>query len=290
MILITGATGLVGATLVHEFQAHKERIRILTRDSKNAERFKDDPYVEVVVGDMQKPDALSDVLLGVDKAVLISSADPLAMAETQIAFIDAAQKAGVKHLIKLSCLHPDKNSPALFLRMHAEIEKRLKNSSIDWTLIRPAHFMQMYLMNAQTISEQNAIFMPMGSAHVAPIALEDLAKVFYKVLTTEGHERKIYELSGPESLTLDDIAKQFSRVLGRTINYVNITPEQLGEQLTAFGMPAQLIEAINELYGERRQDSEAEVLLGTHRAFGIKPTTFSEFVIRNKAVFGGASM
>jgi uncharacterized protein YbjT (DUF2867 family) len=287
MILISGATGLTGTALVHEFRKHNGGVRILTRDAKHAKMFADDPNIEIAVGDMLKAETLDDALKGVDKAVLISTADPVAMAETQIAFINAAKKAGVRHIVKLSCLNPDKNSPARFLRMHAEIERHLEDSGIAWTHIRPAHFMQMYLLDAPAVIAQDSFFIPMDDAFIAPIDVHDLVKVFHAVLTTEGHEGMTYELSGPDSMTISDIAAQFSRALGRTIYYINITPEQERQQLVSFGMPELLADAVNELYSERRKGSESKVLLETHKLFGIRPTPFAEFVAQNVDVFKG---
>ncbi|GHO47063.1 SDR family oxidoreductase [Ktedonospora formicarum] len=285
MILITGATGLTGTALVHEFRKHHEQVRILTRDAKNAIMFEDDPNIEIAVGDMLKPETLDDALNGVDKAVLLSTADPVAMAETQISFINAAKKAGVRHIVKLSCLNPDTKSPARFLRMHAEIEEHLEDSGMAWTHIRPAHFMQMYLLDAPTVLAQDSFFIPMDDAFIAPIDVHDLVKVFHVVLTTEGHEGKMYELSGPDSMTMNDIAAQLSKALGRTIHYVNVTPEQERQQLVSFGMPEQLADAVNELYSERRKGSESNILLETQKLFGIRPTTFAEFVAQHVEIF-----
>ena len=127
----------------------------------------------------------------------------------------------------------------------------------------------------------------MDNAFIAPTDVHDLVKVFYTVLTTGGHEGKMYELSGPDSMTLNDIAAQLSKALGRTIHYVNVTPEQERQQLVSFGMPEQLADAVNELYSERRKGSESKVLLETQKLFGIRPTTFAEFVAQNAEVFQG---
>jgi uncharacterized protein YbjT (DUF2867 family) len=160
MILITGASGLNGTALVNEFMKHKKRVRVLVQDPKETAKF-DGSLVEVFVGDMLKPEMLSDALKGVDTATLISSADPERMAVTQKSFIDAAKAAGVRHIVKLSCLNADAHSPAWFIRMHGEIEKHLENSGMAWTHIRPTHFMQNYLLDAPTIAAQNAFYYPM---------------------------------------------------------------------------------------------------------------------------------
>ena len=290
MILITGATGLNGTALLSEFKRHNEPVRLLVRTAEDAATIEASVNVQVVVGDMLKPETLKDALKDIDKTVLISSADPFTMAETQISFIDAAKEAGIKHIVKLSCLNPDKNSPARFVRMHAEIEEHLEKSGMAWTHIRPAHFMQMYLLNAPTIITQDSFFVPMADAYVAPTDVHDIAKVFYAVLMSDGHEGKVYEMSGPESIAMNDIAAKLSKTLGRTISYVDVAPEQFRDQAVSAGLPEQLADAINELYAERRKGSEATVLNETHKLFGIQPTTFTEFIDQNIYAFGGVHM
>jgi len=289
MILITGATGLNGTALVLEFMKRKEPVRVLVRDPKEATKF-DNSLVEVFVGDMQEAETLTDTLKGVEKVALISSADPEKMAVTQESFIDAAKVAGVRHIIKLSCLNADIHSPARFIRMHGEIEKHLEDSGMAWTHIRPTHFMQNYLLNAPTIAAQNAFYYPMGHNAVAPIDVHDIAKVFYETLTAAGHENKVYELSGPEAPTMNDIASHLSKTLDRSIRYVDVSPEEYRRQLVSFGMPEGLADAINELYDERRKGTESKVLLATHGLFNVKPTTFAEFLGQNIEAFGGAQM
>lgn len=289
MILVTGAAGQNGTAIVNEFVKRKKHVRVLVRDAKDAQAF-NDPLVEVHVGDMRKPETLAEALKGVSKAALISSADPGKMVATQMAFIDAAKAAGVRHIAKLSCLNADVNSPARFIRMHGEIEKHLEDSGMAWTHIRPTHFMQNYLLDAPVITAQSAFYYPMADSAVAPVDIQDIAHVFYQVLTGEGHENKVYELSGPEALTMNDIASCFSTALGRTVQYVDVPPEAFRQQLVSFGMPEALAGAINELYDERRVGTEFRVLLATHKLFGIEPATFAEFLNQNIVAFGGVPM
>lgn len=284
-ILITGAAGLNGTALVNEFVQHQKKVRVLVRDAKKADLF-NSSYVEVAVGDMLQPETLVEALKDIEIAVLISSPEPR-MQETQETFIDAAKKAGVRHIVKISALNADSESPARFIRMHGEIEKYLKNSGMAWTFIRPANFMQMFLRDLPTIMHQDAFYYPMADASIAPTDAHDIAKVIYAVLTTEGHENKIYEMSGPEALTLNDIASLFSQALGRTIRYVALPPEEYRRQMLAIGIPEFLVDALNEMFSERRKGSESKVLIETHKLFNIKPTTFSEFINQNLTIFQG---
>jgi len=121
MILVTGATGLNGSELVHRLSARGVPVRALVRSVAKAQRLSALSQVEIVQGDMARPETIREALRGVERAMLISSSDP-AMLEVQSNFIEAARKAGVKHVVKLSGIMPDLDSPFRFARMHGEIE------------------------------------------------------------------------------------------------------------------------------------------------------------------------
>ena len=120
MILVTGGTGLNGAELVRRLSARGIPSRALVRNPAKAQPLAALPHVEIVDGDMARPDSLTAALRGVERAMLISSSDPT-MLEVQSSFIDAARKAGVEHVVKLSGIIPELDSPFRFARMHAEI-------------------------------------------------------------------------------------------------------------------------------------------------------------------------
>ncbi len=143
MILVTGATGLNGSELVHRLSARGVPVRALVRSAAKARALSALPKVEIVEGDMARPETLSGALRGVDRAMLISSSDP-AMLEVQSNFIEAARKAGVKHIVKLSGIIAELDSPFRFARMHGEIERRLEASGIAFTHLRAGEFMHAY--------------------------------------------------------------------------------------------------------------------------------------------------
>src|SRR5216683_2079055 len=113
MILVTGATGLNGSELVRRLAARGVPVRALVRSATKAEGLSLRQNVEIVEGDMARPETLIGPLQGVDRAMLISSSDP-AMLEVQSNFIEAARKAGVQHVVKLSGIIPEVDSPFRF--------------------------------------------------------------------------------------------------------------------------------------------------------------------------------
>jgi uncharacterized protein YbjT (DUF2867 family) len=130
MLLVTGASGLSGLAVVRE---QKVPVRALVRSLDKADAFVDLPSVEVAEGDMAKPATLAAALEGVDRALMISTADPR-MLETQCTFIDACKAAGVSHIVKFSGAEAGFDPMKFrFTRMHEEVEDYLERSGLAWT-------------------------------------------------------------------------------------------------------------------------------------------------------------
>jgi len=288
-ILVTGASGLAGFAVIREFVRSGHPVRALVRNQANAHAFAAFPAVEVVEGDMLRPETLKDALDGVERVLLISSPNQQ-LVQTQSSFIDAATDSGVKHIVKFSGLSAaDVDSPFIFAGMHAEIESYLEHSGVSWTHLRPSQFMTEYLREVPTILAHSALFLPLQDAKLTPVDVADIARAAYLLLTTPGHEGKIYAISGPEALNMNDIAEQISRAIGKTVRYVSISREERRQALLAAGTPAFFVDALDAQAGERLKGAEATVHLDTHTALGLSPTTFAEFARRNAGAFLGES-
>ena len=235
---------------------------------------------------MSRPETLTAALRGVDRAMLISSADP-AMLEVQSTFIDAARRAGVEHVVKLSGIIPDIDSPFRFARMHGEIEKRLEDSGMAFTHLRAGEFMPAYFRQVPSIVGRGMLALPMEDATIASIDIGDIAEVAAIVLTTPGHEGKTYPLTGPESLSMAEVAEKLSAVTGKTIRYVNVAPDDVKKAQLAAGVPPYLADALAELFAERRKGRESRVWPTIEQVFGWRPSGFDDFARRNAAIFRG---
>jgi uncharacterized protein YbjT (DUF2867 family) len=286
MILVTGATGLNGGELVRLLSARGVPVRALVRSAAKAEALSSLPNVEIVEGDMARPETLSGALRGVDRAMLISSSDPT-MLEVQSNFIDAAAAAGVQHVVKLSGIMPDLDSPFRFARMHGEVELKLERSGMAFTHLRAGEFMHAYFRQVPAIVSRGAFFLPMEEARIASIDVGDIAEVSATVLTEPGHEGKIYPLTGPEALSMAEVAERLSIATGRTIRYINVAPEEAKRIQLAAGVPAYTADALAELFAERRKGKEAQVSAVIETLIGRRATSFAEFAGRNAAIFRG---
>jgi len=261
-------------------------VRALARSATRAERLSTLPQVEVVEGDMAQPATLGRALLDVDRAMLISSADP-AMLEVQSNFIDAAAKAGVEHVVKLSGIIPDLRSPFRYARMHGEIERRLESSGMAFTHLRAGEFMHAYFRQVPSIVATGKLLLPMEDARIASIDVGDIAEVAATILTGSGHEGAVYPLTGPEALSMSDVAEKLSAATGKAIQYVNVAPEQATAAQLAAAMPPFTAEALAELFAERRKGKEAQVSPFVQTILGRRATSFDEFAARHAAVFRG---
>jgi uncharacterized protein YbjT (DUF2867 family) len=168
--------------------------------------------------------------------------------------------------------------------MHGEVERVLAASGLAYTNLRSGEFMNAYFRQVPLIVGKGALMLPMADARIASIDTADLAEVAVEVLTGEGHENKTYPLTGPESLTMAEVADRLSTATGRTIRYVAVSPEDAKRGRAAAGIPPYLNDALDELFAERRAGKEATVY---GSAFVLRPTTFLEFATRNAAIFRG---
>jgi uncharacterized protein YbjT (DUF2867 family) len=286
MILVTGATGLVGSELVSRLSRRGVPVRALARSPEKAARLASLPHVTVAVGDMSQPSTLTDALQGVERAMLISTSAP-DMADVQVSFVEAARKAGVRHIVKLSGIMAERDSAFRFARMHGEIEKRIEDSGMAFTHLRAGEFFHAYFRQVPSILNRGALTLPMEDGRIASIDIGDIAEAAAMVLTSPGHEGKIYPLTGPESLTMGEVAERLSRAIGREVRYVNVPPEDARKARLAAGMTPYMADALSELFAERRAGKESKVWPTISEVFGWSPVSFEEFARRHAAIFRG---
>lgn len=287
--LVTGASGISGSIVVNEFIKQHIPVRILVRDRKKVAALENRPTVEIHEGDMSDDSTLTGLFDGIEKALLISSSDEK-MVETQQSFIDSAKKAGLPHLIKYSGYDTGigfSGQNFIAQAQHAKAEDHLVDVGINWTILRIAQFMQFYLPGAPTgvTLEKNALILPIEDGKLAPVDIEDVAKICVGVMTSSGHERKIYEISGPDAMTMDEACEIITRVTGRKIDYQRIPLEEYTHILVAMGISEYSKQVITTLSKERRKCIDSHIWTDTHRLLNVRPTNFAEFIYKHKHVF-----
>jgi uncharacterized protein YbjT (DUF2867 family) len=275
-ILITGATGNIGTELTKLLTARKVPFRAMIRDRKDAPSFDETEGVEIVTGDFNDEKSVTEALRGIERAFLLTNSSE--QAETQqLAFVEAARKAEVKHIVKQSQWATNADSPVRFLRYHAAVESKIKDSGIVYTFLRPNLFMQGLLGFKDSIVKQNKFFAAIGDAKISAVDVRDIAAVAAAALTEGGHEGKIYNLTGAEALTHREMATKLSAALNREIQFVDVPPEAMRGALKDAGFPDWQADGLIEDYAHYARGEAAEIASGVADATRKSPRNFDDF-------------
>ena len=285
MILVTGAAGTTGSEVVRLLAAKGLRVRALVRNPEKGKQFHG-PGVEVVVADLEKPLTLDPVFKGVDKLFLVSSPDPrVGILHGNV--IESAKRAGVKQIVRLSAINAAANAPSQLLKWHGEVDERLSRSGLSYVILRPHSFMQNFLGSRASIQGEGKLYAPMKEGKISPIDARDISAAAAAILTSEGHSGRIYELTGPESLTFAKIAEKIGAGIGRPVQYVDLPPDAAREGMVAAGYPAWLADALVEMYGYFATGAASDVSGSVEKLTGKKPRSVEVFAKDFAGVFAG---
>lgn len=283
MILLTGVTGKTGGATADALLKKGVKFRALVRSVKKAAALKDQG-VELVAGDVADHRSLERALEGITKALLVlPNTERQFELETQ--FTDAAVKAKVKHLVKMSSMEATAGAKTPIPRMHYASEQHIQQSGLDWTLIKPNFFMQNLLGSAKTIREQGKILLPMGNGKTGMADIRDIGAVTAEALTGTGHENKRYEITGPELLSFYDVADRFTAVLGRKIEYVPVPLPNFKEGLSRVLTSVWHVNAVAALLGEIAEGGLTGLTDTVQQVLGRPPISLEQFIRDNQAVY-----
>jgi uncharacterized protein YbjT (DUF2867 family) len=283
MILLTGVTGKTGGAAAQALLEKGVKFRALVRDASKAADF-ESAGVELFVGDVTNRSDVQKALTGVEKAFLT-----LPNSEQQLSFekqfVDCANEAGIKHLVKLSSIEATPEAESPIPSLHWKSEEYIRASGLDWTMLKPNFFMQNFL-GAGSIKEQKKFFMPMGDGTTVMIDCRDIGAVAAEVLTGTGHENQSYEITGPEKLSFYDVADRFSEVLGETIEYVDMPADAYRKVLSQFLTQEWHLNAVCDLFqGIKGGAAGLHVTDTVEQLLGRKPISLVQFIRDNLVVF-----
>lgn len=275
-ILLTGATGNTGQVIAEELTRRGVSFVAMTRSASSRARL-DALGIPSIGGDFDDPVSLDRALRGVEKAYLVCTPDEK-LIPREVAFIDAAKRAGVRHIVKCSAFFAGLDAPTQNLRSHGEIERRLITSGIDYTILRPTGFMQTFtLFGWDLIEKAGLVSLPAGDGGIPLIDVRDVAAVAVRALTEPGHEGKAYDLTGPEAVTMYRMAEVLQSVLGRPVTYIPGTERQMKAVSWLLGVPPVPAEHVLKIFRMQREHRFEETL-PTLRELSITPTTYEQFV------------
>jgi uncharacterized protein YbjT (DUF2867 family) len=286
MILIVGATGLVGSATVRHLTACGVPVRALVRSAEQAATLAN-PGVEAMVGDLEQPVSLDAALDGVTRALLISPLHPRQVA-WQGNFVEAARRTGVVHIVKLSGLGTAPDSPLRSGRWHAQTERHIADAGLPFTYLHPPFFMQNLLRSAAAIAAQGVLVASMQAGKIAMVDARDVAAVAVAALTSDDHVGKTYTITGPEALSFQEVAQKLAAATGRALTYQDVPLAAVQQEMVATGLPEWLVDVRME-FATALRDGYAAVVTDTVQAVTGQPArTFDAFAREYVALFKGA--
>ena len=276
MILVAGATDTTGGQVVRLLQEQGEPFTAMVRSAAKAEALQA-AGVDTVVADLADRASLGLAMKGAESLFLLS-ASVADQADLQLNAVEAAEKASVGFIVKVSALGADPESPLALGRAHADVEEGLAASGIPHAILRPGSFMQNFLGTAETIRGQDQFYGSSGDGKIAMIDARDIAAVAVALLTGEEHTGGVYPLTGPEALSNTEAAAVISEVVGREIRYVDVSGDAFKAALLEAGLEEWLADDLVTLNDMLAEGAEARVTDDVERVTGRPARTFAQFV------------
>jgi len=282
VILVTGATGKVGREVVRQLAAEGAPVRAFVRDPSRASSVRL-PGVDIAIGDLGRPETLDAALVGVNRVFLLSPADP-EQVMLQGNVVQACKRANVARIVKISVAGgPD--AATQIGRWHWTTEKQIEASGLGFTMLRPTLYMQEALTFAPSVATSGSFSAPMGTGEVALVDTRDVAAVAVRALTEDGHEHRIYDVTGPEALSFDAIGDAISQAIGRKVSYVHVPPDYAKKQMLGGGVPRWLVDDMLLLFASFREGYGAAVSDAVQTVTGRRPRTFQQFARDHASAF-----
>jgi len=283
VILVTGATGRVGYRLMEALaDARADATAMVRVEAKAADLPGTARYVVATLDD--PPPA--QVLREFDRIFLLSP-EVEEQVELERAFINAVAKAGHQpHIVKL-CADgfQDPGCDVRFMLAHRQIAYHLDSVGLPVTYLAAATYMDDLLGEAEEIQRTGEIRASAGPGRAGFIAATDVALAAAHVLTTDGHDGDTYVLTGPEALSYADIARRFSAVFGRRVDYADLPAARIRDLLLESGRTPWQADGDVERFDWIKQGGAATVT-GTVREFtGADPRPVDEWLADSRETF-----
>jgi uncharacterized protein YbjT (DUF2867 family) len=287
-ILVQGAGSHVGCALVHTLCDKMKNnpnftLRAGFANLQEPNCKKCQQICECVPLDLSNKNLFNDALKNVNKLVIIPPYRENRVAITN-QFIDTAYTMGVRRIILISLIGAN-NEEIVFQKHLKTIESHLSSKTdIQYTIIRLPAFMDNFFDMVSDI-KKGSLRLPTGEGKWPAIWGLDVAQFVCEVLQRDLLINEIAELTGPESLSGHDIARTFTEVIGKQVNFISISGDEWKREVTGLGMNPYKAEGILELYRWYSAGNGNRVTNEFSRILNHPPRTFTDFVRTNLEVF-----
>ncbi|WP_330465907.1 NmrA family NAD(P)-binding protein [Micromonospora zamorensis] len=227
-ILVTGATGTVGGSLVRQLVGAGHGVRALTRDPASPAATALPDRVEVVAGDFARPHTLVAALRGVTRMHLVAM-DGYGPLTTGAEILELARQAGVRRVTHLGHNDPSRADDDPIEAPHRPLHRAVENSGLEWTHVFPGEFMANTREWAAGIRTEGVVRAPFGAWNSALVHEADIAAVIVAALTEDGHAGRVYQPTGPEPVRRRDAVRIIGEAIGRPVRFDELTPGEARE-------------------------------------------------------------
>ena len=267
---ITGSTGTVGGIVARELSDTGMPLRLLVRDLARA------PQLERAVAALAVYGEPTDALDGVELLFMVSAAESETRRAEHLAFVDAAAAAGVKHIVYTSFLGASPDATFTLARDHFATEQHIRSSGMNFTFLRDAFYLDFM---PSMVGDDGVMRGPAGDGRAAIVARADVARTAIRVLENpEAHANQTYNLTGPEALSLTDVAAVITAQTGRQTSFVNETLDEAYASRASYNAPAWQVDAWVSTYTAIAAGEQATVSDDIERVTGRVPMTLAEFL------------
>lgn len=287
MILVTGASGQLGEIVIDNLlkKMPAGEVAGLVRDESKAAGLKA-KGVNIRVGDYHDPASMETAFQGVEKLLLISSSDFNNRLQQHKNAVDAAKKAGVKHIFYTGVTMKDINASPLrpLLEDHFQTEDYIREKGLKYTFLRNTLYFDVIPMFLGEKVLETGIYFPAEEGKVAFATRADLAEATALLLTGEGVENQTFHLTGAKAVSFADIARELSALTGKEVSYHSPEPKEFEATLKQFGLPEGIVQmSVLFAAGMKNNDFEnTEDTLGD--ILGRKPKSLSDFLRETYAI------
>jgi uncharacterized protein YbjT (DUF2867 family) len=295
LVLIPSAGG-VGRAVFEQLRGQDVPVRFMVRrqDERAAELKR--LGAEVVIGDLTRPERVAAALQGVARMFFAMAVSPDHLLAATVVASVAKEYGKLDALVDLSQMTVSQmtatsTEESQQQRLHWLAEQVLNWSGLPVVHIRPTVFLDTPLfttMAVRSIRDDGTIALPFGTGRTSPVAVEDVARVVATVLRDPApHIGHVYELTGPHSVDMTQLAAAFSRALDRPVAYVDVPLDRWQAGLSRMGLPPhteQHVATMARMHRDNRYDRTAD---GVERVTGIPPRSIEAFVAARRDFYLG---
>jgi uncharacterized protein YbjT (DUF2867 family) len=295
LVLIPGAGG-VGRAVFEHLRAQDVPVRLMVRrEDERAAELKG-LGAEVVIGDLTRPETVAAALQGVSRMFFAMAVSPDHLLAATVVASVAKEYGKLDVLVDLSQMTVSQMTATSTEESHQQRLHWLAEQVLNWSglpvvHIRPTVFLDTPLfttMAARSIQENGTIELPFGTGRTSPVAVDDVARVVATVLRDPApHIGHVYELTGPRSVNMTELAAAFSRALNRPVSYVDVPQNRWQAGLSRLGLPPhteQHVATMAQLHRDNRYDRTTD---DVEQLTGIPPQSIEAFVAAHRHLYLG---